>query len=92
MIKAAPIEVSLTDADRKLLKAGEGLVEIVAGRNDEIHVNGRSVGKGPSVKLPLQAGVRHEVRVKMRGARGRCVGRTGRLRALHTTSPGEASV
>jgi hypothetical protein len=47
---------------------GEGLLEVVAGRNDEIYVNGQLIGKGPVVKVALKAVPDpYEVRVKLRG-------------------------
>ena len=54
--------------DRKRLKRGEGLLEVVAGRQHKIFVDGRLIGRGPVKKIPLKAGEqRHEIRVKMKG-------------------------
>jgi hypothetical protein len=50
------------------LRKGQGLLEVVAGRNDEIVVDGKEVGHGPTVKLTVEASDEpHEVRVKLRG-------------------------
>ena len=47
---------------------GEGVLEVVAGKNDEIHVNGQLIGKGPVVKVTLKAVPDpYEIRVKLRG-------------------------
>jgi len=63
-----PVELPLTKEDAALLSPGEGLLEVVAGRNDEIYVGHQLIGKGPSVKVPLPARSEpHEVRVKLRG-------------------------
>jgi CheY-like chemotaxis protein len=65
---ALPVELPLSKKDRKRLKRGEGLLEVVAGRNHKIFVDGRLIGRGPVKKVPLKAGdQRHEIRVKMRG-------------------------
>ncbi len=61
-----PAEFPLTEDDQ--VGKGEGLLEIVAGRNDQIYVNGQLVGKGPMVKMALKAvPTPYEVRVKLRG-------------------------
>ena len=47
---------------------GEGMLEVVAGKNDKIYVNGQLMGKGPVVKVTLKAVPDpYEVRVKLRG-------------------------
>jgi len=47
---------------------GEGVLEVVAGKNDEIYVNGQLIGKGPMVKATLKAVADpYEIRVKLRG-------------------------
>jgi hypothetical protein len=63
-----PEELPLGNEDRARLRKGQGLLEIVAGREDVIHVDGKEVGTGPVLKLPVTASDEpHEVRVKMRG-------------------------
>ncbi len=62
------IELPLSKKQRAKLRAGEGLLEIVAGRKDKIYVDGRLLGRGPLRKLRLKAdGKTHEIRVKLRG-------------------------
>jgi len=64
----APVELALTPREQKRLSATQGLVEIVAGKKDEIFLDGKRVGQGPVQRVALQAGdQKHEVRVKMRG-------------------------
>lgn len=65
--EALPIELPISPEDKATLSEGQGLLEVVAGRNDEIHIDGRLVGKGPVVKVPVIAVEEHEVRVKLRG-------------------------
>jgi hypothetical protein len=61
-----PVELPLTKEDG--VAKGEGLLEVVAGKNDEIFVNGQMVGKGPVVKVTLKAVPDpYEIRVKLRG-------------------------
>ncbi|MBW2454491.1 MAG: response regulator [Deltaproteobacteria bacterium] len=63
-----PVELPLTKEDAAMLSPGEGLLEVVAGRSDEIYVDHQLVGKGPAAKIPLPARPEpHEVRVKLRG-------------------------
>ncbi|RLB63092.1 MAG: hypothetical protein DRI90_07625 [Deltaproteobacteria bacterium] len=63
-----PVLLPLSEQDAALLGKGEGLLEVVAGRSDEIYVGHQLIGKGPSVKVPLPARAEpHEVRVKLRG-------------------------
>jgi hypothetical protein len=63
-----PVELPLSEKDAAMLNKGEGLLEVVAGRSDEIYVGHQLIGKGPSVKIPLPARAEpHEVRVKLRG-------------------------
>jgi DNA-binding response OmpR family regulator len=60
-------ELPLTDKQKSKLHDGQGLLEVVAGKNDEVAVDGRSIGKGV-VQLPLEARDEpYEIRVKMRG-------------------------
>jgi hypothetical protein len=63
-----PIELPLTDDEAAALKTGQGLAEIVAGRDHEVSVDGKVVGRGPVVKVALDARQEpYEVRVKMEG-------------------------
>jgi len=56
----------LTSEDK--VNKGEGILEIVAGKRDQIYVNGKLVGNGPVVKVPLPAKAEpYEIRVKLRG-------------------------
>jgi DNA-binding response OmpR family regulator len=62
-----PEELPLTDKQKKKLADGQGILEIVAGKNDEVVVDGKSIGKGV-VQLPLAAREEpYEIRVRMRG-------------------------
>ena len=50
------------------LKKGHALLEVVAGRGHTVFVDGKRVGQGPVVKVPVKATAQpHEVRVKMKG-------------------------
>jgi hypothetical protein len=61
-----PVELALTPEDG--VPKGEGLLEVVAGKNDEVFVNGKLIGKGPVVKVTLKAVPDpYEIRVKLRG-------------------------
>lgn len=63
-----PVELPLSKKEAAKLQKDEGLLEIVAGRGHEISVDGKAVGKGPVVKVPVKATAQpHEVRVKMKG-------------------------
>jgi len=63
-----PVELALSPREQKRLSATQGLVEIVAGKKDEIFLDGRRVGQGPVQRVALEAGdQKHEVRVKLRG-------------------------
>lgn len=58
----------LTEAEAEKLGKGEGMLEVVVGRNDVVHVGGKEIGRGPVVKVPLLAKKdAYEVRVQMRG-------------------------
>lgn len=63
----SPIEeLPLRDGDR--VKKGQGLLEVVAGKSDTVYIDGKSIGSGPVVTLPLK--VRkdaYEVKLKSRG-------------------------
>ncbi|MSP26041.1 MAG: response regulator [Myxococcales bacterium] len=63
-----PGEAALSAKELVAAGAGKGVIEIVAGRKDEIFVDGKSLGFGPSKRIAVTAdGQRHEVRVKLRG-------------------------
>jgi hypothetical protein len=63
-----PVELPLGDEDAAKLNEGDGLLEVVVGRNDEVLVNGELAGKGPVVKVALKARSEpYEVRTRMRG-------------------------
>ena len=59
-----PEELPLRESDK--LKKGQGLLEIVAGKSDTVYIDGKPVGSGPTVSVPLKAR-KYEVRVKTRG-------------------------
>ncbi len=59
-----PEELPLRASDK--LKKGQGILEVVAGKSDTIYIDGKPVGSGPTVSLPLKAR-KYEVRVKTRG-------------------------
>ncbi len=64
----APVELPLSPKDRRKVDADHGIVEIVAGRKDEIYVDGKRLGTGPTQRIVLAVNAeKHEVRVKMRG-------------------------
>jgi CheY-like chemotaxis protein len=76
-------------ADDKVA-ADQGMLEIVAGVDTGIFVDGRAVGRGPVVKLPLTAkGEPYEVKVELRGeSQVRFVAiRQGRLTRLRVSPP-----
>jgi CheY-like chemotaxis protein len=61
-----PQDLPLRPDDK--VPAGQGMLEVVAGVSDTIHVDNRLIGNGPIVKLPL--GPRpepYEIRIKLRG-------------------------
>ena len=61
-----PTEFPLSKDDA--VAKGEGVLEVVAGKSDEIFVNGQLMGKGPVVKVTLKAVADpYEIRVKLRG-------------------------
>lgn len=59
-----PEELPLRSDEK--LKKGQGMLEIVAGKSDTVYVDGKPIGSGPTVSLPLKAR-KYEVRVKTRG-------------------------
>ncbi|MBK6520569.1 MAG: response regulator [Polyangiaceae bacterium] len=59
-------ELPLRDGDR--VKKGQGLLEIVAGKSDTIYVDGKAVGSGPVITMPLKARTDpYEIKLKTRG-------------------------
>jgi DNA-binding response OmpR family regulator len=63
-----PVELPVSKKDKSALKANEGLLEVVVGRNDKVFVDGKLAGTGPVVKAVVAATPEpHEVRVKLRG-------------------------
>ena len=65
---SAPSEVALSDKELRAVGAGKGVIEVVAGKRDEIFVDGKSLGFGPSQRAVVAAdGRRLDVRVKLRG-------------------------
>lgn len=62
------IELPLTKEEIAKLKDGQGVLEVVAGRKNTVRVEGKKVGRGPVVTLPLEARDEpYEVRVEMKG-------------------------
>ena len=62
------IELPLSEEDIAKLGDGQGMLEVVAGRDSEVLIDGKVVGKGPVVKVPLDAKKDvYEVRVKLSG-------------------------
>ncbi len=59
-----PEELPLRDDEK--LKKGQGMLEVVAGKSDTVYIDGKPIGSGPTVSLPLKAR-KYEVRVKTRG-------------------------
>ncbi len=63
-----PVELPLSKSEAAKLAKDQGLLEVVAGRGHEVFVDGKSVGRGPVVKVPVKATAQpHEVRVKLKG-------------------------
>ncbi|MBM4357405.1 MAG: DUF4388 domain-containing protein [Deltaproteobacteria bacterium] len=63
-----PQEVALSAKERKRLPPEHGILEVVAGRKDEIVIDGKRAGMGPIQRVSLPAGEeRHEVRIRLRG-------------------------
>jgi CheY-like chemotaxis protein len=70
--------------------AGQGMLEVLAGSRDTIHIDGRLAGNGPIIKMPLEPrGEPYEIRVKLRGEeRVRFVlVKEGRLTRLRVAPP-----
>lgn len=62
------VELPLTKDEIAKLEDGQGILEVVAGRKNQIRVDGKKVGRGPVAKLPLEARDEpYEVRVTMKG-------------------------
>jgi len=66
-LEESPIEeLPLRDGDK--VKKGSGMLEVVAGKSDTILIDGKAIGSGPVVTLPLKARKdAYEVKVKTRG-------------------------
>ena len=61
-----PQDLPLRPDDK--VPAGQGMLEVVAGVSDAIHVDHRLIGNGPIVKLPLAPRPEpYEIRLKLRG-------------------------
>lgn len=66
-VEDAPLE-ELPLRDGEKVKKGQGVLEIIAGKSDTIYVDGKPVGSGPVVTLPMKARKEaYEVRLKTRG-------------------------
>jgi len=49
------------------LKKGQGLLEVVSGKSDSIYIDGKAMGSGPTVSVPLKARDEpYELKVKLR--------------------------
>lgn len=59
-----PEELPLRSDEK--LKKGQGMLEVVAGKSDTVYIDGKPIGSGPTVSLPLKAR-KYEIRVKTRG-------------------------
>jgi hypothetical protein len=84
----APEDLPLRDHDK--VKKGQGLLEVVAGRSDTVYVDGKAVGSGPVITVPLKARDEpYEVRVRTHGEeRTRTVAvKEGRLARLRVAPP-----
>ena len=62
----APVSEDLPLAAGDTVPDGQGMIEIVAGRRDEILVDRLEVGRGPKVRVPVAAGT-HDVRARRKG-------------------------
>jgi hypothetical protein len=61
-----PQDLPLRPDDK--VPAGQGMLEVVAGVSDTIHVDNQLAGNGPIVKLPLRPRAEpYEIRIKLRG-------------------------
>ena len=58
-----PEELPLSEADKNALQDGQGLLEVVAGRNDKVFVDGKPRGEAP-IRLRLPVG-RHRIKRDM---------------------------
>ncbi len=71
--KVAPPTIDPSAEDLALrpddkVAADQGMIEVVAGTGNNIYVDGRLIGKGPVVKLPVSARTEpYQVRVELRG-------------------------
>jgi CheY-like chemotaxis protein len=49
------------------LKKGQGLLEVVTGKSDSVYIDGKAMGSGPTVSVPLKAREEpYELKVKLR--------------------------
>jgi CheY-like chemotaxis protein len=62
----APVSEDLPLAAGDTVPDGQGMIEVVAGRRDEILVDRLEVGRGPKVRVPVPAGT-HDVRARRKG-------------------------
>ena len=50
------------------LQKGQGVLEVVAGKSDSIYVDGKALGSGPTLSIPLRGKAEpYELKVKQRG-------------------------
>lgn len=88
VVDPAAEDLALRSDDK--VAADQGMLEIVAGSGNSIYVDGRLVGKGPVVKLPVSARTEpYQVRVELRGEdQVRFVAvKAGRLARLRVAPP-----
>lgn len=72
------------------LKKGQGLLEVVAGKSDSIYIDGKAMGSGPTVSVPLRAKDEpYELKVKQRGEERvrKIVVREGRMARVRLAPP-----
>ena len=84
----APEDLPLRDHDK--VKKGQGLLEVVTGRSDSVYIDGKAVGSGPVVAIPLKARTEpYVVRVRTHGEeRTRSISvKEGRLTRLRVAPP-----
>jgi CheY-like chemotaxis protein len=87
-VDAAAEDLALRADDK--VAADQGMLEVVAGSGNSIYIDGRLVGKGPVVKLPVSARAEpYQVRVELRGEdQVRFVAvKAGRLARLRVAPP-----
>ncbi len=72
------------------LKKGQGLLEVVAGKSDSIYIDGKAMGSGPTISVPLRAKTEpYELKVKQRGEERvrKVVVREGRMARVRLAPP-----